>query len=63
MTIGTGGGDYSQAIAANTRQVRDGFVAQGVAPDDVDRYLDLLDDPDTILGSPVMITTWGRRPG
>ena len=63
VTIGTGGGDYSQVIAANTRQVRDGFVAQGVAPDDVDRYLDLLDDPDTILGSPVMITTWGRRPG
>jgi precorrin-6B methylase 2 len=62
VTIGTGGDDYTQVISANTRQVRDAFVAQGVAPGDVDRYLDLLDDPDTILGSPVLMTAWGRRP-
>ena len=62
VTIGTGGGDYTQVIAANTRQVRDGFVAQGVDPADVDRYLQLLDDPDTILGSPVLMTVCGRRP-
>jgi hypothetical protein len=49
-------------IAANTRQVRAGLVAQGVSLADVDCYLELLADPDTILGSPVLITAWGRRP-
>ncbi len=62
VTIETGGSDYSQVIAANTRQVWDAFVAQGVRPDELDRYLELLDDPDTIIGSPVLITVCGRRP-
>ena len=62
VTIAAGGSDYSEVIAANTRQVWDAFVAQGVRPDELERYLELLDDPDTIIGSPVLIRVCGRRP-
>ena len=51
-----------RVVAANTRQVWDGFVAQGVPESDLERYLELLEDPDTILGSPVLMTAWGRKP-
>ena len=62
VVVGTGGDDYTRVIAANTRQVWDGFIAQGVLESDLERYLDLLEDPDTILGSPVLMTAWGRKP-
>ncbi len=62
VVIGEGGGAYAQVIKANTRQVWDGFIAQGVSPEDLERYLALLDDPDTIVGSPVLMTAWGRKP-
>ena len=38
-----------------------GFVAQGVPESDLERYLELLEDPDTIVGSPVLMTAWGRK--
>ena len=62
VVVGTGGDDFARVVAANTRQVWDGFVAQGVPESDLERYLRLLDDPDTILGSPVLMTAWGRKP-
>jgi precorrin-6B methylase 2 len=62
VVVGTGGGDYTRVIAANTRQVWDGFVAQGIVESDLRRYLELLEDPDTIIGSPVLMTAWGRKP-
>jgi precorrin-6B methylase 2 len=62
VVVGTGGDDYTRVIAANTRQVWDGFLAHGVPESDLTRYLELLEDPDTILGSPVLMTAWGRRP-
>ena len=57
-----GGDGYTQVTAANVRQVYDGFLGIGIAADDVDRFLVLLADPDTIVGTPVLITAWGRRP-
>jgi SAM-dependent methyltransferase len=62
LAISAGGGSYAHVVAANARQVRDGFLAHGVSAEDVDRYLALLDDPDTILGSPLLMTAWGRKP-
>ncbi len=62
VIVGTGGDDFTRVIAANTRQVWDGFVAQGVPERDLERYLAVLDDPDTIIGSPVLMTAWGRKP-
>ncbi|HTN80685.1 MAG TPA: methyltransferase domain-containing protein [Acidimicrobiales bacterium] len=62
VVISTGGSDYTRVISANFRQVREGLVAQGVPPEDIDRYLELLADPDTILETPVLMTAWGRRP-
>jgi hypothetical protein len=49
-------------MAANARQHREGLVGLGIAPDDLDRFLELLIDPDTIVGSSVLISAWGRHP-
>jgi hypothetical protein len=49
-------------VAANTSQVRDQLQAAGITSDELDHFLDVLDDPDTLVGSPVLISTWGRTP-
>lgn len=49
-------------MAANARQVRDGLLRLGLEPDEIDRFLDVLADPDTIVGTSVLISAWGRRP-
>ena len=61
VAIDHGGTSWATVQAANTRQVRDGLVQQGVSPADIDRFLELLADPDTIVGSSVLISAWGRR--
>ena len=63
VVFDAGGAGYTQVTAANVRQVHEGFRGLGVAPEDVERFLELLADPDIIIGSPVLITAWGRRPG
>jgi SAM-dependent methyltransferase len=62
VAFDSGGHGFAQVTAANTRQVRDGLLALGIAPHDLDRFLEVLDDPDTIIGSSVLITAWGRHP-
>lgn len=57
-----GGDGFTQVMAANARQVRDGLAELGIGADDVDRFLDVLADPDTIVGTSVLIAAWGRRP-
>jgi SAM-dependent methyltransferase len=57
-----GGEGFTQVMAANTRQVRDGLVGLGIAADDIDHFLDVLADPDTIVGTSVLVAAWGRRP-
>ena len=57
-----GGSGFTQVMAANARQVRDGLLRLEIAPEDIDRFLQLLTDPGTIFGSSVLITAWGRKP-
>lgn len=61
VVIDHGGAGWATVQAANARQVRDGLIGQGVAPRDIDRFLEILADPDTIIGSSVLISAWGRR--
>ena len=47
--------------SANARQVRDGLLGEGVAPEDLDRILAVLADRDTFVGLSVLISARGRR--
>ena len=52
-----------ELIRANVVQVRDQLVEHGlVAPDDLDRYIERLEDPSLRLTSPTLVSAWGRRP-
>ena len=62
VSIASGGVGFARAVAANTHQVRDQLEAAGFTPAELDHFLHILDDPDTLVGSPVLISTWGRRP-
>lgn len=62
MAIDTGGTGFARAVAANSRQVRDQLEATGLTAAELDHFLTILDDPGTLIGSPVLITTRGRRP-
>lgn len=61
VAFNSGGTGFTQVMAANARQVRDGLIGLGIPSEDVDRFLQLLTDPDTIIGTSVLITAWGRR--
>ena len=58
-----GGEGFTQVMAANARQVRDGLSALGITAEEIDRFLEVLADPDTIVGTSVLIAAWGRQPG
>lgn len=62
VAIDHGGAGWALVQAANARQVRDGLITQGVASTDIDRFVEVLADPDTIVGSSVLISAWGRHP-
>ena len=62
VAFATGGTGFARVMAANARQLRDGLVAEGITPEDLARFLDVIADPDTIVGTSVLISAWGRRP-
>jgi SAM-dependent methyltransferase len=62
VSIDAGGTGFARAVAANTRQVRDGMEAAGLSAAELDHFLEVLDRPDTLVGSPVLISTCGRKP-
>jgi hypothetical protein len=62
VAFDSAGQGFARVMAANTRQVRDDLVASGIAPADIDRFLEVLVDPDTITGTSVLISAWGRHP-
>ena len=62
MVFDNGGTGFSQVMAANIRQVREDLPRLGIVPADIDSFLQLLTDPDTIIGSSVLISAWGRKP-
>jgi hypothetical protein len=41
----------------------DALIDQGITAEEVDRFVQVMADPDSIMGSSVLISTWGRRPG
>ena len=52
-----------ELVRANVVQVRDQLVEHKlVAPDDLDRYIERLEDPTLRLTSPTLVSAWGRRP-
>ena len=57
-----GGDGFTQVMAANARQVSDDLARLGITAEDVERFLEVLADPDTIVGTSVLIAAWGRRP-
>ena len=62
VSIDSGGTGFARAVAANTLQVRDQLEAVGLGADELDHFLEALARPDTLVGSPVLISTRGRRP-
>jgi SAM-dependent methyltransferase len=63
VSIASGGTGFARAVAANTAQVRDQLEASGLTAAELDHFLEAVAAPDTLVGSPVLISTWGRRPG
>ena len=62
VAIDHGGVGWASVLAANAQQVRDDLVGEGLTPAHLDRFLEVLADPDTVVGSSVLISAWGRRP-
>lgn len=59
----SGGSAYAGLYRANFLQVRAAAVAAGLADDATfGRALELLEDPELSVLSPVMVSAWGRRP-
>jgi hypothetical protein len=61
VSVASGGTGFARAVAANTAQVRGQLEADGLAPAELDHFLEVLDNPTTLVGSPVLISTWGRQ--
>lgn len=62
VAFSPGGTGWSQVMAANARQVQEDLIRQGMQPQEIDRFLELIANPDTIVGTSVLISAWGRRP-
>jgi hypothetical protein len=59
VAIDSGGQGFAQVMAANVRQVRHQLIDAGIAPEEIDQYLAVIRDPDTIIGSSVLISANG----
>ncbi|MFL6055891.1 MAG: class I SAM-dependent methyltransferase [Actinoallomurus sp.] len=62
VAVDHGGTGWATVQAANAHQVRADLIDHGLGSEEIDRFLEAMADPDTIVGSSVMISTWGRRP-
>jgi trans-aconitate methyltransferase len=61
VVIDVGGSPFARVLAASAALLHDPLLASGITPDEYDRYMAALDDPDFIVRSPEMISAWGRR--
>ena len=52
---------FTQVTAANARQVSAGLVASGISVEDIEQFIEVLSDPDTIIGTPVLVTVGTTR--
>ncbi|SDD58820.1 class I SAM-dependent methyltransferase [Glycomyces harbinensis] len=57
-----GGGDGIALHRVNTRQLRTELVQGGVAPERLERFWALLDDPAFAVTSYSLVSVWGRKP-
>ena len=61
VVIDVGGSPFARVLSASAALLRDPLLASGITPEEYDRYMAALDDPDVIVRSPEMISAWGRR--
>jgi SAM-dependent methyltransferase len=58
------GSPGADLLAANFRQIRDEALEDGLLTEaELDRLLELLQDPEIVRYSPLMISAWGPKPG
>jgi SAM-dependent methyltransferase len=62
VAVDFGGTGWAAVQAANAQQVKLDLISQGITLDEVDRFVEVMADPDSIVGSSVLISTWGRHP-
>lgn len=63
LTIWNGGSPGSRIDRANFEQIRDEVVNAGLMSyQDVDRVLEILDDPTFFFSTPIMMSVWGQKP-
>ena len=61
VVIDVGGSPFARVLSASAALLHDPLLASGITPDEYDRYMAALDDPDVIVRSPETISAWGRR--
>jgi ubiquinone/menaquinone biosynthesis C-methylase UbiE len=58
-----GGSPGARGFVANFEQIRQEAISRDlVTAEEMDQALTLLEDPQVVVGAPVMFTAWGRRP-
>jgi hypothetical protein len=63
LSMWHGGSAGASLTRANFEQLRDALIAGGyVTEEELEEDIARLDDPEFVTPSPVMWTTWGRRP-
>jgi SAM-dependent methyltransferase len=59
-----GGSPGMAVVWSNSMQLRPAMIGSGaITEQEFDEAMALLDDPNTVITSPVMWSVWGRRPG
>jgi ubiquinone/menaquinone biosynthesis C-methylase UbiE len=63
MRSSRGGSPGTKVHLANTLQSRDGIIASGlVTEEELEEAIEMMEDPEWTLFSPLMISAWGRKP-
>jgi len=63
LYMGSGGSVIASLLRSTYSQLRDGMVAGGrITPEQIDRDLERIDDPGSLMLTPTMWSVWGRRP-
>lgn len=63
LSMGSGGSVIASLIRSTYCQLRDGMIAGGrITAEEIDRDLERIDDPGSLMLTPTMWSAWGRRP-
>jgi SAM-dependent methyltransferase len=64
LSAGAGGSVVAKLVRSNYCQLRDVMIERGyITAEELEYDLTNLDDPDSVVLTPVMWSAWGRRPG